>query len=294
VGNSGAGIANGRGTLVLTHSLVVDNSGAGVSVHGSTATLTDNRIARNSSSGIHIFNNGAVTLTNSTVTGNSAGNGGGISVDEGRISIVASTITNNSATGMGGGVFNSVNNVTGRGGALVTLTNSTVSGNSAASGGGIANVPERSATQLVLTNTTVTDNSATQQGGGIFQNGPTGDEDQPFLRLTNSLVAENSAPTGPDVLFLQGLLIARFNLIGDGSGSGITNSDGNQVGSAGAAIDPRLAPLANYGGPTATHRLLLGSPAIDAASATDCPATDQRGVPRPQGAGCDIGSFERK
>ena len=58
-------------------------------------------------------------------------------------------------------------------------------------------------------------------------------------------------------------------------------------------IDPRIGALADNGGPTRTRALLAGSPAIDAASATDCPATDQRGVARPQGAGCDMGSFEK-
>jgi hypothetical protein len=48
------------------------------------------------------------------------------------------------------------------------------------------------------------------------------------------------------------------------------------------------------GGPTKTHALVKGSPAIDAAPVdSDCPAVDQRGVARPQGAGCDIGAFER-
>jgi hypothetical protein len=54
-----------------------------------------------------------------------------------------------------------------------------------------------------------------------------------------------------------------------------------------------LGPLQDNGGPTETHDLLPGSPAIDAGS-MDCPppATDQRGVARPQGAGCDIGAVE--
>ena len=53
-------------------------------------------------------------------------------------------------------------------------------------------------------------------------------------------------------------------------------------------------PLAANGGPTQTHALLPGSPAIDAGgtSANGCPATDQRGFPRPQGGACDIGAFE--
>jgi hypothetical protein len=92
-------------------------------------------------------------------------------------------------------------------------------------------------------------------------------------------------------------VLARFNLIGDGRGSGITNTNGNQVGNVSpntSPIDPRLGPLVDNGGPTRAHVLLQGSPAIDAASTPDCPATDQRGVLRPQGAACDIGSYERK
>jgi hypothetical protein len=56
--------------------------------------------------------------------------------------------------------------------------------------------------------------------------------------------------------------------------------------------DPLLGPLADYGGPTPTMALLAGSPAIDAADPAACPPTDQRGRPRPFGAGCDIGAFE--
>ncbi|HUZ75969.1 MAG TPA: choice-of-anchor Q domain-containing protein, partial [Chloroflexota bacterium] len=52
--------------------------------------------------------------------------------------------------------------------------------------------------------------------------------------------------------------------------------------------------LASNGGLTQTLALLGTSPAIDAggSSANGCPATDQRGVPRPQGAACDSGAFE--
>jgi hypothetical protein len=53
-----------------------------------------------------------------------------------------------------------------------------------------------------------------------------------------------------------------------------------------------LGPLQDNGGPTWTHALLPGSPALDVGDPAQCPATDQRGVPRPQGAGCDIGAFE--
>jgi hypothetical protein len=56
--------------------------------------------------------------------------------------------------------------------------------------------------------------------------------------------------------------------------------------------DAKVGPLADNGGPTWTHALLTGSPAIDAGDDPACPASDQRGVARPQGPHCDIGPFE--
>jgi CSLREA domain-containing protein len=297
--SSGTGVSSQFATLALINSFVINNSGVGVGVVHGTATLRHDRIAGNSGGGISVFN-ATVTLNNTTVARNSAENGGGISNDAGRISISRSTITNNSATGEGGGILNTVDDPFRRQTGSVTLTNSTVSGNTAARGGGISNTPDRSSVGLTLTNSTVARNSATLEGGGIFQRGQ-GEEDAASFGLTNSLVAQNSAPTGPDVLTNSeaefGFVFARFSLIGNGSGSGITNTDGNQVGNVppnAAPINPGLGPLADNGGPTRTHALLPGSPAIDAASAQDCPPTDQRGVSRPQGAACDIGSYERQ
>jgi hypothetical protein len=60
------------------------------------------------------------------------------------------------------------------------------------------------------------------------------------------------------------------------------------------STDPLLGGLADNGGPTLTHALQAGSPAIDAADIAVCPATDQRGVARPQGPSCDVGSYERE
>jgi CSLREA domain-containing protein len=298
----GGGIFNQKaGRLALTKSTIADNSaveGGGIDNRGQF-TLASSLVTGNSASdeggGIHNrglpFTEVFGQITNSTVARNSAGSGGGIaSVRAGRLTITKSTIAGNSANFAGGGIFQVAGFRDARG--EVTLRNSTVSGNSAVSdGGGIYNLGEGASGvtgRVTITNSTIARNSAIN-GGGIHQ---------PFdavVRLTNSLVAQNSASTGPDVNNgASSTVFARFSLIGDGSGSGVSDGvDGNQVGSASAPIDPKLAPLANYGGPTRTHRLLLGSPAIDAASSADCPATDQRGVPRPQGAGCDIGSFER-
>jgi hypothetical protein len=59
-------------------------------------------------------------------------------------------------------------------------------------------------------------------------------------------------------------------------------------------VDPLLTALGNYGGSTQVHMLKPGSPAIDGVSGSDAPATDQRGKPRPQGSGYDIGAVERQ
>lgn len=84
----------------------------------------------------------------------------------------------------------------------------------------------------------------------------------------------------------QGMVIdSGYNLFSDASCPATETSSRDQ-------IDPRLGALADSGGPTATIVLLEGSPALDAADPDACPGTDQRGMPRPVGAGCDIGAFE--
>jgi len=60
------------------------------------------------------------------------------------------------------------------------------------------------------------------------------------------------------------------------------------------AVITLLTALGNYGGPTLVHMLKLGSPAIDGVVGSDAPSTDQRGKPRPQGGGFDIGAVERQ
>ena len=194
-GNSGEGIFNAFGDLTLTQSSVVDNASAGVAIRGGTATLGHDRIARNSGGGLQI-GTGTVTLAKSTIAGNSARSGGGISLVEGDLTVDGSTITNNTATDQGGGVFNRSDNVFRRGGASIRLLNSTVSGNSASFGGGIANAPDQGGAGVGLRNTTVTDNSASQQGGGIYQDGPTGEEDQGSIALVNSLAGQEPRPHG--------------------------------------------------------------------------------------------------
>jgi hypothetical protein len=156
----------------------------------------------------------------------------------------------------------------------MTLFNCTVSNNVGGQGGGIQNNGT-----MTVTSCTITGNQSLQ-GAGIDSGGQT--------ELKNTVIAGN----------LDG-----------GDCSGILQSNGHNIDSDGTCnlthpndlsnTDPLLGPLADNGGPTLTHGLLAGSPAIDAGS-LDCPppARDQRGYGRPvdgdsdDQAICDIGAFE--
>jgi CSLREA domain-containing protein len=224
----------GGGRLEIERALTITGPSQRIAIRGQSPDLAFPVI--------RVANGARVTLANSTIAGNSARNGGGISLVEGSLTVEGSTITRNTATEQGGGVFNRSDNVFRRGGASIRLLNSTVSGNSARFGGGTANSPDNGAAGIGLRNTTVSDNSASQQGGGIYQEGPVNDEDFGSIGLVNSLVAGNRSPTSPDLVNLHAFLDGSFNLIGVGSDSGLSNGvDGNRVGTAAAPLDPGSA-----------------------------------------------------
>ena len=189
-----------------------------------------------------------LTLTDSTLSGNSARRlGGGIYNFSGTLNLTNSTISGNSATGDGGGIFN--NDI-----GTLTLASSTISGNSASTGGGIANI---------------------------------GTAD-----LISTIIAGNGVSSGPDCHGSPKSL--GYNLLGTSDGCSFTPTTDDLVN-----VDPNLGPLTDNGGPTETHALSPGSPAIDAITLADCVdtegnpvTTDQRGVSRPQGPACDIGAYE--
>jgi subtilisin family serine protease len=204
--------------------------------------------------GIYVATSGSLRLLNSTVDSNTATWGSGVSGHFGdgeRLYVSGSTISNNSATGNGGGVtfWGTAAGSTG------TIVNATVSGNSASHSGGIR---AANAGQLTIINSTITDNHAADQGGGIARVGWS------YLTLQNSIVAGNTASNGfPDIVsWNSGEVTANssHNLIGDVGNSGLSTSTNIVIGASG---NPGLAPLSNYGGPTKTHALLDGSPAID-------------------------------
>ena len=281
----GGGIYN-CGTLEVSNSILSGNSanGATLSIHGGG-----------------IYNGcGTATVSNSTLSGNSAFyGGGGISNDGGgTLEVINSNLFGNRATyGFGGGIFNQ--------GGTLEVSGSTLSGNSATrAGGGIVN---NSAGTATVSNSTLSSNSAALYGGGIENDSGS------TLEVSNTTLSGNSAPNGGGISNFDGP-VALKNTIVANSPSGescfgtITNGgynldSGTSCGfpTQNSSKDPLLGPLADNGGPTLTHALLEGSPAIDQGNSFG-ESTDQRGLPRPSdfasipdasgGDGSDIGAFE--
>jgi CSLREA domain-containing protein len=235
--------------------LALDGNGNRVIEVGSTATVKIEGVkvtgGSSAGSGGGILNKGTLTLTDTTISRNFAGRGGGIYNFNDTLILTNSTVSENEASDIGGGIYNESGNL--------ILTNTTVSGNR--SRGIFSRIGN-----LTLTNTTVSGNEAL----GIITLGST------TLTLQNTIIANH-----PTDCLNFGTLISTASLIEDGS------CEADFTG------DPNLGPLADNGGPTQTHALLAGSPALDTANPTYCPPTDQRGITRPQGAGCDLGAFER-
>ena len=263
----GGAILN-REILLLSGSVVSGNAsldGGGIyNSSDGTLVVTSSTLSGNLSEfGGGITNRGTATITNSTLSDNSAGQGGGIANSGGTATVTNSTLSNNSSSGNGGGIFSSFNSA-------VTITNSTLSGNSASNnGGGIYNTGGTA----IVTSSTLSGNSA-DFGGGISNRGT--------ATITNSIVANSSGGdlenNTPDNFFT-----GSFNLIGDGQDLG--GLTGTITG------DPLLGPLAFNAGPTETHALLPGSPAINAGDDNVTQTEDQRGLAR-NFNGVDIGAFE--
>jgi hypothetical protein len=271
-GGDGGGIENDLGTLTVSNSTLTGNStssGGGYPPGG----------------GGGIYNYGTLAVSNSTLSGNSTGlNGGGI-YNYGALTVSSSTLSGNSAGdyGSGGGIYNSVTGT-------LTVSDSTLSGNSGAYGGG--GIYTYSTHPVTLTNVTLSANRTNTDGGGLYV-----DSSGSSPVLHNTLIAGNlQVDNARDDVYGRLDPGGDDNLIGDGSGmTGLSNGvNGNQVGSFHDPIDPLLGPLADNGGPTLTHALLPGSPAIDAGNNAYATDWDQRGP----GFRCivngviDIGAFE--
>jgi predicted outer membrane repeat protein len=294
--------------------LTVTDSHSGAILNKGTLEVSYCTISGNSaeSDGGGIYNDGALEISNSIISSNSADNGGGVYSDTGSLLTMSnSTISENEAASAGGGVYDGSDST-------VTQISSTISGNSAETGGGGI----YSEGTLEVSNSTISGNSnnVTGGGGGIFNH--TG-----VARMWNTTIAGNRAPQtnaaggilndrGPATMWNT---IVANNTVGGGPGSSFPNCFGETVTNGGNNLDsgtscgfgtangslsntnPMLGTLKDNGGPTETHALLFGSPALNAgnnAFAVDPDGNplqfDQRGegFPRVVGPAVDMGAFE--
>ena len=317
------------GTFIVANSTIRDNEAslAGGGVHADIvfrrmrATLVDsrvrgNRVVHGQGGGLDLIGQGSVALQGVTVDGNRAeltndglasgfhpGAGGGLFAMS-FTTISDSSIRGNFAEAAGGGIgFRrwseradfEVETV-------LRMARSLVADNEAGGGGGIYNIDA----DVFLGNSTLSGNRAARNGGALLNYGA--------VRLDYVTLAHNQAAGGASgisggrgSLTLKASLIANDCSMSDTElqtgGYNFVNAGGCTIGLAPATgdlfvfdYDSGLLPLADNGGPTHTMALADGSPALDRVPAEACPSidVDQRGFPRPSGAGCDAGAFERQ
>jgi hypothetical protein len=289
-GSSGCGLKVSGPSFAEVTSTTISGNGCGVEVDGSFEvdagcggylrpagpgflTMEDSRVRDNAEQGVVSHRNSRVTITTTMISGNGTG-----IVDYGRrLALYRTTIAANS----GWGIYSR---------SATAL-----------------NVPPHN---VQITTSTISDNAA----GGIYVRG-TGYYDYPEGRITNSTIVANGGPAFSGLSGggyygdpVDSSFILKGSIVADNAGGNCwTESLGHNL--SGDVIcectqptditntDPMLLPLADNGGPTLTHALAPGSPAIDSGD-NECEPADQRGVVRPQDgdndgvATCDLGAFE--
>lgn len=324
----GGGAIENSGLLTINNTDITGNGSAfdyGGILNNSSGeiTISNSVISGNGGgSGTGILNEGTAIISETVIQNNTAGGGasgfkdaiGGGIYNRGTMTVYGSTISGNRLvaedpnTGIlfGAGIANYSN---------MTLINSTVSdnitddqfGGTSGLGGGIYNRG-----QLFVNNSTIVDNVGKDRGGGIDNVGT--------VEIANSILARNrtiisddwdeESEEGLDYQVItthnqtpisqnsdcRGTLISQgYNLVQDSRGCTLA---GDALGDI-VDVNAQIGMLEDNGGPTPTHALLEGSPAIDTgnpampgSNESACQITDQRGTSRPQGAQCDIGAFE--
>ena len=324
VRSAGGGVNTVGGTLAVVNSVISNNisgGGGGINFSGDgTLTVTNSVVSGNEAGavppfcggdggGIAFSGGGTLTVTNSVISENGQSErGGGVSADGATVTVSNSTISGNEAGNAGGGI--SATNT------QLTVMNGTISGNSSPGnacgvqdtgvGGGIE--CDGNGT-LTLINSTIGDNSASFNGGGIWNNAQNNG-----LTIQDSTFSGNTCDSGVGAIYNSGVTQIGDTILNAGAAGGTIFNDGGTVTSLGYNLasdngggvltgpgdqintDPMLGPLRDNGGPTFTHALLPGSPAIDAGDPnfTPPPFFDQRGsrYRRVFNGRIDVGSFE--
>ena len=270
----GGGAIFNNGTLTVQGTTIAGNKvisgGGGAIDNAGTLTVQNSTITGNSadSGSGGIQNDGTLTATGSTFAGNNGFQGGAVYLDGASGTFVNCTFTGNNVQAVGGAIFDATTQP-------VTIVGCTFNNNS-------ANPPDAAAIENITNSVmTISNSTITQNTGGIENHGTltvsactlTGNQPgaglslvQGTATLMDTIVAGNSTGTSPaDIIGFVSVVASpnsSFNLIGDGTGSGLTNGvNHNLVGQGANPINPMLAPLGNNGGPTQTMALVPGSPA---------------------------------
>lgn len=310
VGNTAAGARADGGS---------DDGGGGGGLYfqgvpGYSAEISDSRFAANDASGADgsggaIFHNrGVLRIADSLISSNTANRaGGGIESANGRLEMTGTTVG-----GLRAAEGNMAGNNPGNGGGIhvggnttAVLDDSVIAFNTATDGGGLWNGGSSS---LELNNSTVSDNQASGSGGGLYQVSG-GDTNLDYVTVTANRAGGDGGglAVGAEITadFAADSSIIAGNSA-DGAGADVVEGgltdDGNNV----TGVDPVLDTLKLYGGPTATHPVLAGSPALEAGNDNTCNGgdidnLDQRGAERffdatpddGTDAACDSGAFEQ-
>jgi hypothetical protein len=309
----GGGLSASEGILSITGTDIVLNTAAetGGGIHNAgTLTLTNGTLRQNGlglgdlPGGLALYNgpSGGATLEAVAVTEHFTSGLGGAVMSHGPLTVRNSVFSENlgvPALHVEGAVSIADTSLTGNtvgiqvAGGTVTLTGSSVFENE---GVGLL---VGGAAEVTATNSTISRNG----GGGVSMLGAA------TVHLRNATVAENGAGRAAQVTTSDTGRTTFLNTIVSGTGTMCSIAQGGKHISRGFNIasdssctfnaggdrpntDAQLGPLQNNGGPTRTHALLPGSPAIDRGTGVDCPTIDQRGAGRPLGASCDVGAFE--
>ncbi len=276
------------GDVVLTDSTVSGNRSIGNAFKYDDTTQQDEPQPGGQGGGAYAV--GALTVARSTVSGNEAllengapayNRGGGLFA-LGPVTVVESAISGNVVTGttghggLGGGVFSNVED------AALTITNSTISGNQADMAGGVLSLGA-----LDIASSTIAFNHArTGLASGVWD---LHDGTASASMLNGTILANNADPANPgDADFHS------YSLTIQGAANLVITTSATTMPPDTLTADPLLLPLADNGGPTQTHALASGSPAIDAGNNAKSLPFDQRGLPfvREANGQADIGAFE--
>ncbi len=307
VNNGGPSVAN-YGTLTVSDCSMSEGHTGGPGggalyndgdLNISSSSFTENTAASGPNGGAIDSGGGSVTITDSTISDNQVGDGtgGGIQNDAGTMNITDSTISDNNSLDAGGGIFNA---------GTMSVTGSTIAHNAAVGGGGIDNTGSLTVTDSTISgnNAEAPDNQSGPGSGGILNTGR--------LLVIASTIAQNIHGGGIEnnggTATLAATVLASMSPFYDCTGAivdeGFNIDDDGTCDFSAAAHSysdgkPHIGPLQDNGGPTETQEPALGSLPLDeipAGTATGgvtlCPGTDQRGIARPQGNGCDIGAVE--